>query len=135
MEKVIITKGIDMEILAANVSNVLEVRDLEVFMNKLNTLLSQKKSQPKQYRIEELNQLINETVLDIDKRIIFNTLNEKLLNETMTKDENRVFLKIAEEEAQLRNKRVEYMIKLSQLRGISLQKLMSEIGLKPLNNV
>jgi hypothetical protein len=53
----------------------------------------------------------------------------------MTKDENRVFLKIAEEEAQLRNKRVEYMIKLSQLRGISLQKLMSEIGLKPLNNV
>lgn len=135
MEKVIITKGIDMEILAAKVSNVLEVRDLEVFMNKLNTLLSQKKSLPKQYRIEELNQLINETVLDIDKRIIFNTLNEKLLNETMTKDENRVFLKIAEEEAQLRNKRVEYMIKLSQLRGISLQKLMSEIGLKPLNNV
>jgi hypothetical protein len=74
MEKVIITKGIDMEILAANVSNVLEVRDLEVFMNKLNTLLSQKKSQPKQYRIEELNQLINETVLDIDKRIIFKAL-------------------------------------------------------------
>ena len=63
-----------------------------------------------------------------DKRVIFNTLNEKLLNETMTKDENRVFLKIAEEEAQLRNKRVKYMIELSQLRGISFQKLMNELG-------
>ena len=91
-------------------------------------------SETTEYRIGQLYQLINETVLDIDKRVIFNTLNEKLLNETMTKDENRVFLKIAEEEAQLRNKRVEYMIELSQLRDIPFQKLMSELGLKPLHH-
>ena len=53
----------------------------------------------------------------------------------MTKDENRVFLKIAEEKAQLRNKIVKYMIELSQLRGIPFQKLMNELGLKPLQNV
>ena len=52
----------------------------------------------------------------------------------MTKDENRVFLKIAAEEEQLRNKRVEYMIELSQLRGIPFQKLMNELGLKSLSS-
>ena len=92
-------------------------------------------SKTTEYRIAQLYQLINETVLDADKRVIFNILNEKLLNETMTKDENRVFLKIAEEKAQLRNKIVKYMIELSQLRGIPFQKLMNELGLKPLQNV
>ena len=92
-------------------------------------------SKTTEYRIAQLYQLINETVLDADKRVIFNILNEKLLNETMTKDENRVFLKIAEEKAQLRNKIVKYMIELSQLRGILFQKLMNELGLKPLQNV
>ena len=91
-------------------------------------------SETTEYRIGQLYQLINETVLDIDKRVIFNTLNEKLLNETMTKDENRVFLKIAEEEAQLSNKRVEYMIELSQLRDIPFQKLMSELSLEPVHH-
>jgi len=133
MSKVIIPEGIDMKKFVSNAS-MLEVGTLETMARELNALITRKKSKTTGYRIVQLYQLINETVLDEDKRVIFNTLNEKLLNETMTKDENRVFLKIAEEEAQLRNKRVEHMIELSQLRGISFQKLMTELGLKPLHN-
>ena len=133
MSKVIIPEGLDMKTFISNAST-LEVGILETMARELNALITRKKSKTTEYRIAQLYQLINETVLDIDQRVIFNTLNEKLLNETMTKEENRVFLKIAEEEAQLRNKRVKFMIELSQLRGIPFQDLMKEIGLKPLHN-
>ena len=79
--------------------------------------------------------MINTTILGHDKQVILNTLAEKTQNETMTDAENILYLKLAKEEAELRNQRVAYMVELSQLRNISFPQLMSELGLKPLPNV
>lgn len=113
----------------------MKVSELEFFAQELNSLIVRKRSKTPEYRIRRLYQLINETVLDADTQVIFDVLAEKLHAETMTKDENRVFLKIAEQEENIRNQRIAYMVELSQLRQIPFPQLMSEMGLKPLPNV
>lgn len=110
----------------------LKVTELEYFSNELNALITRKKTKSASTRIKELYQLLDETVLHPDTEVIFDTLAEKLHNETMTTAENRVYLKIAAEEAKLRNQRVTYLIELSQLRQIPFPQLIEELGLKPL---
>lgn len=113
----------------------MKISELEFFAQELNALITRKRTKTPEYRISKLYQLINETVLDADTQVIFNLLTEKLHAETMTEDENRVFLKIAEQEENIRNQRIAYMIELSQLRQIPFPQLMSEMGLKSLPNV
>lgn len=135
MSKIIIPQGIDMQTIASDFSSKLNIGDLEVLVQELNAVITRKKSKTKKYRMAQLYQLISETVLDSDTRVIFNALNEKLLDGTMTEEENRVFLKIAEQEENIRNNRIRYMIELAQLKEISLAELMTEMGFKPLANV
>ena len=111
----------------------MKVSELEFFAQELNSLIVRKRSKTPEYRIRRLYQLINETVLDADTQVIFDVLAEKLHAETMTKDENRVFLKIAEQEENIRNQRIAYMVELSQLRQIPFPQLMSEMGLGKVN--
>jgi len=113
----------------------MKVSELEFFAQELNALITRKRTKTPKYRIGKLYQLINETVLDADTQVIFDVLAEKLHAETMTKAENRVYLKIAEQEAHLRNQRVAYMVELAQLRQIPFTQLMNELGLKPLPHV
>lgn len=113
----------------------MKVSELEFFAQELHSLIVRKRSKSKKYRIGKLYELINKTVLESDKQVIFNTLAEKLYNETMTEAEREVYLKIAEEEEALRNERVAYMVELSQLREISFLELTNELGLKQLPHV
>ena len=113
----------------------MKVSELEFFAQELHSLIVRKRSKSKKYRIGKLYELINKTVLEFDKQVIFNTLAEKLYNETMTEAEREVYLKIAEEEEALRNERVAYMVELSQLREISFLELTNELGLKQLPHV
>lgn len=113
----------------------MQVSELEFFVQELNALITRKKAKTPKYRIRKLYQLINETILDADTQVIFDVLAEKLQSETMTEAENRVFLKIAEQEENIRNQRIAYMVELAQLRQIPFAQLMSELGLKPLPNV
>ncbi|MFK7946032.1 MAG: hypothetical protein AB8G11_00465 [Saprospiraceae bacterium] len=113
----------------------MKISELEFFAQELHSLIVRKRSKSKKYRIGKLYELINETVLETDKQVIFNTLAEKLANQTMTEAEHKVYLNIAEEEENIRTKRVAYMVELSQLRQVPFTELMSEIGLKQLPHV
>jgi hypothetical protein len=113
----------------------MKVSELEFFARELNALITRKRAKMPKYRISKLYRLIDETVLDADTQVIFDVLAEKLHAETMTEAENRVYLKIAEQEENIRNQRITYMVELSQLRQIPFPELMSELGLKPLPNV
>lgn len=115
--------------------STMKVAELEFFVQELNALITRKRAKTPEYRIRKLYQLINETVLDADTQVVFDVLAEKLHAETMTKDENRVYLKIAEQEENIRNQRLAYMVELSQLRQIPFPQLMKEMGLKPLPHV
>lgn len=108
----------------------MKVSELEFFAQELNSLITRKRSKSKKHRIGKLYELINKTVLDENKQVLFDLLAEKLQNQTMTEAENKIYLKIAEEEENLRNQRVIYMVELAQLLEISFGELMEELGLK-----
>ncbi|MFK7905894.1 MAG: hypothetical protein AB8B69_12250 [Chitinophagales bacterium] len=82
--------------------------------------------------MKKLLQLHNETVLDNTKRNRFFVLLDKLQAEVISGAEHKEYLALAEEEENLRLKRVKYLIKLSQLRNVPLPTLMIELGLKPI---
>ena len=84
----------------------MKVSELEFFAQQLHSLIIRKRSKSKKYRIAKLYELINETVLELDKQLIFNTLAEKLANQTMTEAEHQVYLNISTEEENIRVKRV-----------------------------
>ena len=113
----------------------MKISELEFFAQELNSLITRKRSKSKKHRIGKLYELINETVLDENKLVLFDLLAEKLQNQTMSETENKIYLKIAEEEENLRNQRVMYMVELAQLRGISFSELAEELGLKQLPHV
>ena len=123
---------IDLQTILAGFSKM-GVKDLEGVVQEINALIVRKKSKTKKYQQAALLQAINKTVLSAEKRITFKQLYQKLQEETMTPEENNAFLVLADEEANLRNQRVKYMIELAQLRQIPFPQLMSELGLEPLH--
>ncbi len=130
MSKVIIPEGIDMHTLASNFS-ILDVGDLEIFMKEIDALITRKKSKPKKYRIAELNQLINTSVLSPEELIEYKTLIQKLENKTITETERQHFLVLVQEDEALRGERMKYMYELSQLRQVSFQAITDEFSLIP----
>lgn len=58
---------------------------------------------------------------------------EKLENETMTPTENKAFLKLVDKIEALHAKRLQYLLELSQLKGVSLETIMSQLHLNTLN--
>jgi hypothetical protein len=130
MSKLSIQAQDNVKIYLSEISEM-KVSELEFFARELNALITRKRAKTPKYRISKLYRLIDETVLDADTQVIFDVLAEKLHAETMTEAENRVYLKIAEQEANIRNQRITYMVELSQLRQIPFPELMSELGLKP----
>ena len=76
---------------------------------------------------------INETVLPepIMERYLY--LQEKMEVENLPDTEYQELLKLVTQEEKIRNKRFQYLLELSQLRGISLTELMNNLGLNILN--
>lgn len=121
---------IDTKELLANAAKM-GVQELEALMRELNGVLSRKKNKDKKHREKELLRLINETVLDKEKRERYWMLSLQLEEGAISAEEHREFMQLAEEEELLRNKRVAYLVELSQLRNLPLSQVMEEMGLKP----
>ncbi len=112
----------------------MDVQDLEAFVRELNGVIFQKKTSDKDYRQRELLRGINQAVLPQEKRSQYWKLAEKMEAETLSDAEQQTFLKLVEEEETLRNERVKMMLELAQLRNISLNQLMLEMGLQPIGH-
>jgi hypothetical protein len=121
---------IDTRELLANAAKM-GVQELEALMRELNNVLSRKKHKDKDHRERELLRLINETVLAKEKRERYWMLSLQLEEGSISAEEHRELMQLAGEEEWLRNKRVAYLVELSQLRNLSLSQVMEEMGLKP----
>ena len=77
---------------------------------------------------------IHQTVLPKEKRLQYLALVEKLEQETISEEERERCLALAAEDDKLRNERVALMIQLAELRGVSFNQLMVDLGLQPINN-
>ena len=105
------------------------LKELEYFIRELNALAIRKRALDKGKRDKILLRKINETVLPepIMERYLY--LQEKMEVENLPDTEYQELLKLVTQEEKIRNKRFQYLLELSQLRGISLTELMNNLGL------
>lgn len=109
------------------------LKDLEYFIRELNALAIRKRFSDKEKRDKFLLRKINESVLPDTAMAHYIYLQEKMELEKLPDAEYQELLSLVDKEEKIRNKRFQYLLELSQLRGISLTELMNHLGLNILN--
>lgn len=109
------------------------LRDLESFIRELNALVTQKRVSDKGKRDKSLLLKINQAILPEQTMERYIVLQDKMEVENLPESEYQELLNLVAQEEKVRNKRFQYLLELSQLRGVSLTQLMDDLGLNPLN--
>jgi hypothetical protein len=105
--------------------------NLKVFIAQVIALQAQRNAPSLQQQESELLLKINQSIpLDIQK--YYNDLIDKRDAETLTDDEYRELLHLTEMIEKQQAQRIEYLIELAKLRGISLNTLMGNLGIQTL---
>ena len=110
------------------------LKDLESFIRELNALANRKRLLDKGKQDKILLRKINETILSEPLLERYIGLQEKMELDNLSDTEYKELLNLVDKEEKIRNKRFQYLLELSQLRGISLTELMNNLGLNILNH-
>lgn len=110
------------------------LKDLERFIKELNALAIRKRLLDTGKQDKILLRKINETVLSEPLMERYIGLQEKMEVENLSDTDYQELLSLVDKEEKMRNKRFQYLLELSQLRGISLTELMNNLGLNILNH-
>jgi hypothetical protein len=106
----------------------LETTDLEQFVGQINVLLAQRKVPSLPRRETELLELINQGLPEaIQSR--YDALQAKLHDEMIAPDEHQEMLSLIDTVEQATGDRLRSLIELSQLRQVSLDELMAQLGI------
>jgi hypothetical protein len=106
----------------------LETPDLEQFVGQISFLLAQRKIPSLPHRETELLELINQGLPEATQSR-YDELQIKLHHETIAPDEHQELLSLIDTVEQATVDRLGSLIELSQLRRISLDELMSQLGI------
>lgn len=108
----------------------LETAELEKFVEQVNVLLARRKvatlSQPEAELLQQINQGLP---ADIQHR--YTELKTKQHAETLTPEEHQELLTLIDRVEQVDGDRLQHLIKLAQLRQVSLPDLMQQLGMQP----
>jgi hypothetical protein len=107
----------------------LDLSELERFSLNVNSLIARRKAPNLPKRETELLQQINRG-LSVTVRHRYAILNEKLLAETITTEEHEEFSELVDQIEQSDVERLTYLIELAQLRNVSLDTLMEQLGIR-----
>jgi hypothetical protein len=110
------------------------LKELEHFIKELNALAIKKRVLNKGNQDKILLRKINETALTEPLMERYIGLQEKMELDNLSETEYQELLNLVDKEEKIRNKRFQYILELSQLRGISLTELMNKLGLNILNH-
>ncbi|WP_071191229.1 STAS/SEC14 domain-containing protein [Trichormus sp. NMC-1] len=103
--------------------------DLKQFISQVIALQAQRNAPSLQKQESEILLKINQSIpLDIQKS--YNNLIDKRDAETLTDNEYRELLHLTEMIEKQQAQRIEYLIELAKLRGISLNILMENLGIQ-----
>lgn len=108
----------------------LETVDIEQFMKEIAVLLAKRKAPNFSKRETELLLKINQGWA-IEKQAQYDLLSEKLQKEIISETEHQELLQLSDESEGVDVERLKNLIELSQLRKISLDTLMIQLGLTP----
>ncbi len=107
----------------------LDTATLERLALQANNLVAQRKARHLPKREADLLQQINRGV-PVAVRQRYNLLNEKLLDEMVTPEEEQEFGDLVDQIEQADVERLQNLIELAQLRNISLDALMAQLGIR-----
>jgi len=107
----------------------LDLPELERFAFHVNSLIARRKAPSLPKREAELLQQINRG-LPVTVRDRYAILNEKLLDETLTAEEHQEFSALVDQIEQSDVERLKHLIELAQLRNLSLDALMEQLGIR-----
>jgi uncharacterized coiled-coil DUF342 family protein len=107
----------------------LEPNELEQVVNKLIALQAQQRAASLSETETDLLQQINQG-LPSDVRTRYDELNTKLHEETLTPAEHEELLKLIDQIEQADVERLRHLIALAQLRQVSVDTLMDQLGIR-----
>lgn len=107
----------------------LDLGELEQFAFNVNALVARRKAPSLPKREAELLQQVNQG-LPLATRQRYTMLNQKLLDETLTPEENQELAVLIEQIERSDVERLARLIELAQLRGVSLDALMAQLGIR-----
>lgn len=119
---------VDVDDLLKGVSS-LPTDDLENFIDQVLTIRAHRRAPALSNYETELLQKITEGVPG-EERVRYDELNQKLLNETLTSDEQLELIGLSDRIEEADAKRLEHLITLAQRRGTSVDQLMNELKLR-----
>jgi len=107
----------------------LDVAELERFAFRVSSLVARRKAPSLPKREAELLQQINQG-LPAAQWQRYQTLNAKLLEESIAPDEHQELSVLIDQIEQLEGERLAYLIELAQLRNVPLATLMMQLGIR-----
>ncbi len=112
----------------------LSLPELESLAKELNAVIALKRKVSEKSGGGELLLQLNTTILKPEERSRYWVLAEKLEADNLTEVEHQEFMKLADKDEKLRNKRLMLLIELAQQRNVPLPKLMEDLGITPVFN-
>lgn len=115
-----------------NAINQLDKRNLESLLQKILVLVARRKAQNLQKNEAELLNKINQGFPpEIQQR--YDSLIARRRSENLTDAEQTELLKLTDHVENLERQRIEYLVELAQLRQMTLNQLMQQLGIQPPN--
>lgn len=106
-------------------------RELEEFLREIPGLLARRNVVDKKAKETALLRRLNEECALPEKHWLrFNALREKKEDTELTLRESKEFFRLIKEERQLQLKRILILGELAQLRGVTLDEIADELGIK-----
>lgn len=107
----------------------LETKELEQFLTQVMAIRAQCRAPSLPQEETELLQKINQGVPP-KVRSRYDELHEKLLDETLTPDEQQEFIGISDQIEFADAERLKHLVLLAQLRNVTVDTLMDQLGLR-----
>ncbi|MEZ4870099.1 MAG: hypothetical protein R3C14_52710 [Caldilineaceae bacterium] len=107
----------------------LESNELEQFLASVMTIRAQRRAPSLSREETELLQKINQGV-PVKVRTRYDELHEKLLDETLTPNEQQEFIDLADQIKFADAERLKHLILLAQLRNTTVDNMMDQLGLR-----
>ena len=107
----------------------LETDELEEFLPRVLTIRAQRRAPSLPQEEAELLQKINQGV-PIEVRSRYDELHEKMLDETLTPDEQLEFINLSDQIEFADAERLKHLILLAQLRNVTVDALMDQLELR-----
>ncbi|MFN0215151.1 MAG: hypothetical protein ACKVT2_12920 [Saprospiraceae bacterium] len=105
-----------------------ETSDVEQLLKEVSGVLVRRKMRTLPTRESDLLLQINQSAFSPESANLYKTLRNKLQSETITKDEHSNLLVLSQTQEQHNIERLRCLIELAQIRNISLDDLMRQLG-------